>query len=114
MSEEVSCEQSKAERWAELVEAYEASGESQRAFCARRGIGQSTLRYWRRRLKEAPGQGTGNGRAQLVAVKVCENKPSGVSSGLSVVAGNGLRIEVARDFDRVTLERLVVSLRGLG
>jgi transposase-like protein len=97
-----------------LVKAYEASGESQRTFCARQGIGQSTLRYWRRRLKEVAGEGTGNGGARLVAVKVCEDKAKGEASGLSVVAGNGLRIEVARDFDRGTLERLVVSLRGLG
>ncbi len=114
MSEEVSCEQSKAEQWAEWVKAYEASGESQRAFCARSGIGQSTLRYWRRRLKEGAGEGRGNGGARWVAVKLCEDGAAGKASGLSVVAGKGLRIEVARGFDVATLERLVVSLRGLG
>ena len=33
------------EEWAALVETYEASGESQRGFCIRHGIGQSSLRY---------------------------------------------------------------------
>ena len=114
MSEETSLDQSKARRWAELVQAYEASGQSQRAFCARRGIGQSTLRYWRRRLQGGVGAGTGSGGARLVAVKVREEEPSGGASGLSIVTGGGLRIEVAREFDRATLERLVVSLRRLG
>jgi hypothetical protein len=31
------------EEWAALVKEYEASGQSQRGFCAERGIGQSKL-----------------------------------------------------------------------
>ena len=44
-------EQRSREQWAALVKEHAASGQSQRAFCAARGIGQSTLRYWRRRLQ---------------------------------------------------------------
>lgn len=112
MGEETSLDRGKAERWAELVNDYEASGQSQRAFCARRGIGQSTLRYWRRRLKEGGGEEAGSDGVRLVAVKVRQDKPSGVASGLTVVAGNDVRIEVACGFDGVTLERLLASLRG--
>ena len=71
----------------------------------------------RRRLKEAGGEVMGSGGARLVALRVCVDKFSHEgkgSSGLSIVAGNGLRIEVACGFDAATLEQLVVSLRGLG
>ncbi len=114
MSEETSSEPSKAERWAALVKEYQTSGQSQRAFCAQRGIGQSTLRYWRRRLQEDTGHGAGGSGTRLVAVKVCEDRASSASSGLTVVAGQGVRIEVACGFDGATLERLLVSLRWLG
>ena len=43
-------------QWAELVRDFELSGQSQRAFCADRGIGQSTLRYWKRRLEKRSGE----------------------------------------------------------
>jgi transposase-like protein len=113
MSEVVGWDQSKAEHWAELVNEYESSGESQRGFCARRGIGQSTLRYWRRRLQESAGEAPSRGGAQFVAVKVRQDESSATASGLSIVAGHGLRVEVARGFDEQTLERVLVSLRAL-
>jgi transposase-like protein len=114
MSDVSSLDQDKARRWTELVQAYEMSGQSQRAFCAREGIGQSTLRYWRRRLKGVSGESTGSCGTRLVSVKVREEAPSSEASGLSIVADQGLRIEVSRDFDSATLERLMMSLRRLG
>lgn len=100
------------EQWMALVEEYEASGQSQRRFCAERGIGQSTLRYWRRRLQ---GDGLGRDRiaaARLVPVKVYEDERSQANSGLTLVAGNGLRIEVAPGFDIATLERVLATLEA--
>jgi len=102
------------QQWATLVQEYEASGESQRAFCAERGIGQSSLRYWRRRLEEgrdnagAPGART----ARLVAVKLIEETPALAASGLVVVTARGVRIEVARDFDAAVLARVVAALEA--
>ncbi|HSH85341.1 MAG TPA: IS66 family insertion sequence element accessory protein TnpB [Guyparkeria sp.] len=40
------------EAWRQLMAAYEASDQTQRAFCAEHGVAYSTFCYWRRRLRE--------------------------------------------------------------
>ena len=103
-------EQRSREQWAALVKEHEASGQSQRAFCAARGIGQSTLRYWRRRLQEDGLDGERRVEARLVAVRVREEAPVEGLSGVSLVAGDGLRIELAPGFDATTLQRVLRTL----
>ena len=100
------------EQWAALVKEQEASGQSQRAFCAARGIGQSTLRYWRRRLEEDALSGGRGAGARLVPVRVREQAPGEGFSGVRLMAGNGVRIELAPGFDAMTLERMLVTLRA--
>lgn len=103
------------QHWAAVVKEYTTSGQSQRQFCGERGIGQSSLRYWRRRLGQGPSAEsaqTGMG-TRLVAVKVFEDTPALAHSGLVVVARGGVRIEVARDFDAGTLARVVASLEAV-
>ena len=100
------------EHWAALLKEHEASGQSQRAFCAAHGIGQSTMRYWRRRLQE-DGQSIGGGAgARLVAVRVRQEVPGAGVSGVSLVAGGGVRIELAPGFDTTTLHRVLLTLRA--
>jgi hypothetical protein len=94
-------------QWQALVAAYEASGESQRAFCAEHGVALSTLRHWKDRQagtawKAAPAV------ARLVAIEMIEEPAAG--SGVVVVAGNGVRIEVAAGFDGATLKRVLATL----
>jgi len=102
------------EQWSALVKEYEASGQSQRGFCSERGIGQSSLRYWRRRLEgDRPGGGRISG-ARLVPVRVCGDGPSHAGSGLTLVVGSSLRIEVAPGFDVTTLERVLTTLEAVG
>jgi transposase-like protein len=110
MAESGRPEQRSREQWAALVKEHEASGQSQRAFCAARGIGQSTLRYWRRRLQEDGLDGEGGVGARLVAVRVREEAPVEGLSGVSLVAGGGLRIELAPGFDATTLQRVLRTL----
>ena len=97
-------------QWADLVKEWEASGQSQRGFCAGRGIGQSTFRYWRRRLQGETSSDAEISGARLVPVRVCAQGPSPGDSGLRLVLGNGLRIEVAPGFDAATLQRVVATL----
>jgi hypothetical protein len=103
-----------AQQWAKLVEAYEASGHSQRRFCAEQGIGQSSLRYWRRRLEQ--GSGAEGGQAapgvRLVALKVIEDTPALADSGLVVVSPRGVRVQIARGFDAATLARVLATLEA--
>jgi hypothetical protein len=101
------------EQWAALVKEYETSAQSQRGFCAERGIGQSSLRYWRRRLQGDRPDGGGISGTQLVPVRVCADKPSHAGSGLIVVVGNGVRIEINPEFDSATLERVLATLEAM-
>lgn len=39
------------EQWQHLVDAQAASGQSQVAFCAERGLSKSSFQHWKRRLK---------------------------------------------------------------
>ncbi len=61
-----------------LAQEYEASGQSQRQFCAEHGIGQSNLRYWRWRLEQKAGTGDAPGarRVRLIALKVLDEAPA--------------------------------------
>lgn len=93
---------------------YESSGQSQRAFCAEHGIGQSSLRYWKRRLELGAGaeQTPGAANSRLVAVKVLEDAPALSDSGLAVVSRHGVRVEIARGFDAATLARVLATLEA--
>ncbi len=102
------------ERWAKLVQDYERSGQSQRAFCAERGIGQSSLRYWRRRLEQ--GYETEDGstprRTRLIPVKLVEEAVGSAGSGVALISRRGIRVEIARGFDAATLARVLASLEA--
>ncbi|WP_295389465.1 hypothetical protein [uncultured Thiodictyon sp.] len=114
MAKQGNDQQRSTAQWRALVGAYEASGLSARAFCAQRGVAQSTFYHWCRRLREdavpAPG-------AHLVPVRVLEERPAlvtGGASGIAVVAGGGVRVEVACGFDGATLTRVLATLAARG
>jgi len=102
------------EQWEEVVKDYEASDRSQRAFCAERGIGQSSLRYWKRRLEQ--GSGTEDAPiakgTRLVPVKLVEDASAPAHSGLTVVTPGGVRVEIARGFDAPTLACVLATLEA--
>ena len=97
----------------ELVAEFVGSSMRRSEFCRSRGLSLSTLdrhlrkRRWKRKRKSSPAAG------QLVAVELAirksptEHEPS---CGLAVVLAGGRRIEVQRDFDTHTFERLVSAL----
>lgn len=66
-----------------VMEEYEGSGQSRRAFCEQRGIAVSTFDYWRRELAKRPPE-----RTKLVAVRVAE-----AELRFALVLVNGRRIE---------------------
>src|SRR6266566_7888063 len=97
----------------QLVAEFMSSGMRRSDFCRSRGLSLSTLdrhlkkRRWKRKRRSAATDG------QLVPVELAirksptEHEPG---CGLAVVLSGGLRIEVQRDFDGHTLERLVSVL----
>jgi hypothetical protein len=97
----------------ELVAEYVKSSMGRSEFCRSRGLSLSTLdrhlrkQRWKRKRKSSPTAGP------LVAVELAMGKSpteQEPSCGLAVVLGGGRRIEVQRDFDTHTLERLVSVL----
>jgi hypothetical protein len=98
----------------QLVAEFVSSGMRRSEFCRSRGLSFSTLhrhlkkRRWKRRRRPASSAG------RLVKVELAARKSPPTqhepSCGLAVVLSVGRRIEVQRDFDTTTFERLVSLL----
>lgn len=112
-----------AARWAELVTAWEAGGESSRAFADKHGVSEASLRWWkselaRRARREPPRRspGPGKNRRGVVAlarvVREGEAAPASMApSPRSVVIAVGTaRILVQEDFDARLLRAIVHAL----
>ena len=93
-----------------------SSGMGRSEFCQSRGLSLGTLdrhlkkRRWKRKTRNAPAEG------KLVPVELAIRKPPAEqpsSCGLAVLLSGGRRIEVQRDFDVHTLERLVSVLERM-
>lgn len=110
----------KEARWGELVRAWRASGETARAFATSRGVSDSSLRWWEKRLATRSPVGA------LAVPAVHKAKPPTRSPSLARVVRPGeaapipeagialmvgeLTIVVRRGFDRALLRELVQAL----
>jgi transposase-like protein len=84
-----------------LVEGFAKSGMTRREYCAKHGIGMSTLDYWRRaRRKQKP---------RLVRVAMQEAHPQ---TGFALVLANGRRIESSWSFSARDMEKLIRAAEG--
>jgi len=81
-----------------LVEGFAKSGMTRREYCAKHGIGMSTLDYWRRAQRKR--------KPKLVRVAL-EEAPALSSVGFSLVLTNGRRIEGSWGFAEADLRRLI-------
>lgn len=93
---------------------FASSGMGQNEFCHSRGLSLRTLarhlkkRRWKRRKRKST-----RTDCKFLGVELATGKPaaeSASSCGLAVVLSGGRRIEVQRDFDEHTFERLVSVL----
>jgi len=92
--------------WAAVLAAQAASGEAVPGFCRRHGIRPELFYRWRVRLR-APRTGAG------APPTFVELRPTAgeVSSGITVVAAGGWRIELAAGFDLATLARALTCMQ---
>ena len=92
--------------WEERIAAWQASGLSQSAWCAREGVPLSTLVYWRRKLRggSVPAMDP-KPASRFIPVSLTQAKMA-----LTIRAG-GLSIEVAPDIDRDLLEDVLRILQ---
>ena len=96
---------------------HEASDQSQRAFCAERGIGQSSLRYWKRRLEktsERASVAVGQWPRLLPVDLIDEHTALAAGSGVTILTGGGTHIGVKRHFDAGVLRRVAAALEAKG
>jgi hypothetical protein len=95
----------------QLAAEYEASGLSQAEFCKQRDLPLKTLGRYVTRYRKQVGQGNESPKPQrFVAVEVAGTRWGG--GELTVLLPGGLRIEVKRGFDTVTLRQLVAVLEA--
>jgi hypothetical protein len=78
-----------------IVEGYESSEMTRRAYSTKHNIPITTLDYWRRTQKNKP---------TLVEVEL---EPSPAASGFALVLANGRRIESSWSFAEADLLRLI-------
>jgi hypothetical protein len=90
-----------------LVQDFEQSGLSRKAFSSARGVALHTLDYYRARYRS---RRAAPGAQELLPVDLIS--PSQVSGGLRVELCNGRRIVVEAGFDVSHLKRLVAVLEG--
>ena len=121
-------------QWHTLIQQWQRSELSQAQFCRERGLALSTFQLWRRRLansagvaadvSEAPPASADRVKSRLLPVQILADsagpRPTGSEahgeidgssrSGLRLVISPQLSVEIAPDFDPLTLRRVVSAL----
>jgi hypothetical protein len=95
----------KLELWKRRRKAFQQSGSTRRAFCAKNHLKISTLDYWFSRIRDAE-------RSQTLVELKTQSIPT-VKSSLDVVVADRYRIEVRAGFDVPLLGELIKALESL-
>ena len=98
----------KYQQWRNTFAEQEASGLSGAAFCREHQIQYWKFMDWKKRLRKAESNGSG----EFIALEVEESENHGC--GIEVVAGHGLRLVLDHGFDEGELLRAVRVLRKSG
>jgi len=116
---------SRAERAAEmaaLIERWEASGQTQRAFAEQEGVTYSAFQYWRRRLQRsaretrraartaAPSSPVELAPVRIVPDSPAADPPAARGPAFEVRTASGLSVAVPPGFDEGELRRLLGAL----
>jgi transposase-like protein len=111
-----------AGRWAELVEAWGASGRTSSSFAAEHGIAEASLRWWKTELsrrarregaRRSPGPGRGTTRVAVArVVREGEVPPAAAErpKGSIELVLDGARVVLAPGFDARLLREVVRAL----
>ena len=110
MSPSLSKREINRQRWRERIDAWETSNQTQEAFCTAHHLGLASFRRWRRKFKsqESEGAVTSTDPVRCLSVRVND----AVSSNLTVLVQDELRIEVPSGFDPHLLQQVIQVLRG--
>lgn len=124
----------KAQRWRELIERWQASGQTVRAFCRSAQVRESAFYWWKRRLARRDDDRPLNGGTQarrttrradvrisaagrhvqqtprFLPVQVVLNQAAG--SGVEIHWNNGRTVRLGRGFDQQTLAEALAVLEA--
>jgi putative transposase len=89
----------KREYWSKLIAEQEASGQTIRAFCKERGLGDHSFYYWRKRL------------AKSEPVQFALLNTIASTAPLELLLANGERLRIANGVDAATLRLVLDALR---
>ena len=91
-------------KWRALLEGWEASGLSLRAFASREGLNLGTLWSWKKRLRVERETAT-----RFLPVVVSDSSARR-ADGFELALHDGMALRIPPDFDEATLTRLVRAL----
>jgi hypothetical protein len=96
----------KLELWKRRRKAFQQSGSTRRAFCAKNHLKISTLDYWFSRVRDAE-------RSQGLVELKAQTIPN-VKKSLEVIVADRYRIEIRDGFDVQLFGELIKALESLG
>jgi hypothetical protein len=96
----------KEQLWRQRIRAWQGSGLTIGAFCARRGLSQPSFYAWRRELQRRDAE-----QPAFVPIRLrADDLPAAAAQTLEVILDSGRRIRVAPGFDVATLWQLLAVL----
>lgn len=90
--------------WGLVFKEQRESGMTIKAFCEERAICQGLFYKWQKRHRDEAGS------AERGFVELRQPGRGAAGSGVTVIAGRGIRIDLQPDFDALTLERVLACL----
>ena len=100
----------KARFWRRQLTSLARSGESQRGFCARKGLSCERLKYWKRKFAESAEE------VSLVEVPTpilrAAEDCAETKAAVTVIVGQRYRVEVAAGFEAAALSRVLDVLEN--
>ena len=103
----------KEHRWRQLLDRWQHSGLSVRAFCRRHGLSEATFYARRRSLGQRPSTSAGaDAPLTFVPIDVCDDTLPPPAPALELVLGHGRLVRIPQGFDTATLRHLLVALEG--
>ena len=111
--------------WQAQVDAWRKSGLTQRAYCRRHELPETQFSHWKHRLQKR--QRRPRAKTQLVPLAVMEDSSCATANWdggqvvdcngrgeLTLLLGNGLRLEIGDRFNGATLRRVLEVLGDVG
>ena len=114
MSQGIPRDPRKEQHWRRLLERWQRSGLSVRAFCRRHRLAEPTFYTWRRTLGEGDRTTNGSqgpGAVTFLPVHV-KNDHTDQPPSLELVLGGGRQVRIPPGFDPATLRALLAVLEG--